>query len=182
MKYFGSDLNIPLQESGVAPNIEVSPLDSAELLLGSKEEIISFLANRQTGVILFDSSGELLRPLGHFNVILVGGHQMSGQEREFVKARNIQVFQISSILQEGIANICDAVMEAANQWPQLHVCVNLPVLDQQTGGLTTRELLYFLQRLRVLKNYAAASVIGSPSPLTAKLLSELCKEGELRKG
>ncbi len=175
MKYFGPDLDIPLQESGIAPNIEVAPLDSAELLLASKGDIISFLAGKQTGVILFDSTGELLRPLGHFSIILVGGHQMSGQEREFVKARNIQVFQTSSVLQEGIANICDAVMEAANKWPQLHVCVNLPVLGQQTGGLTTRELLYFLQRLRVLKNYSTASVIGKSSPLTAKLLSELSK-------
>lgn len=157
------------------PNIEVAPLDSAELLLGSKGDVVSFLSNRQTGVILFDASGELLRLLGHFNIILVGGHQMSGQEREFIKARNIQVFPTSSILQEGIANICDAVMEAANRWPQLHVCVTLPVLDQQTGGLTTRELLYFLQRLRVLKNYSTASIIGEPSPLAAKLLSELAK-------
>jgi hypothetical protein len=175
MKYFGPDLNLPLQESGIMPNIEVAPLDSAELLLGSKGDVISFLVNKQTGVILFDSSGEFLRPLGHFNIILVGGHQMSGQEREFVKARNIQIFQTSSILQEGIANICDAVMEAANKWPQLHVCVNLSILDQQTGGFTTRELLYFLQRLRVLKNYLSASVIGGPSPLAAKLLSELAK-------
>lgn len=175
MKYFGPDLNLPLQESGIMPNIEVAPLDSAELLLGSRGDVITSIANKQTGVILFDSTGELLRPLGHFNVILVGGHQMSGQEREFVKARNIQVFQTSSILREGIANICDAVMEAANKWPQLHVCVNLPVLDQQTGGLTTRELLYFLQRLRVLKNYSTASVIGSPSQLTFKLIAELWK-------
>jgi hypothetical protein len=173
MRYFGSDLNIPLQESGIMPNIEVAPLDSAELLLGSKGEVISFLANKQTGVILFDVTGELMRPLGHFNIILVGGHQMSGQEREFIKARNIQVFQTSSVLQEGIANICDAVMEAANKWPQLHVCVNLSILDQQTGGLATRELLYFLQRLRILKNYSTASVIGEASQLTAKLLSEL---------
>ncbi len=175
MKYFGPDLNIPLQESGIMPNIEVAPLDSAELLLGSKDDVIFSLANKQTGVILFDSTGEFMRPLGHFNIILVGGHQMSGQEREFIKARNIQIFPTSSVLQEGIANICDAVMEAANKWPQLHVCVNLSILDQQTGGLTTRELLYFLQRLRILKNYSTASVIGESSQLTAKLLSELAK-------
>jgi hypothetical protein len=175
MKYFGPDLNIPLQESGIMPDLEVSPLESAEIMLGSKEDITSFLVDKQTGVILFDSTGELLRPLGHFNIILVGGHQMSGQEREFTKMRNIQIFPTGSILQEGIANICDAVMEAANKWPQLHVCVNLSILDQQTGGLTTRELLYFLQRLRVLKNYSTASVIGESSPLTAKLLAELTK-------
>ncbi|MEM3154109.1 MAG: arginase family protein [Candidatus Woesearchaeota archaeon] len=173
MKYFGPDINIPLQESGIMPNIEVAPLDSAELLLGSKDDVVSFLANRKTGVILFDATGELLRPLCHFNIILLGGHQMSGQERDFVKARNIQIFQTSSVLQEGIANICDAVMEAANQWPQLHICVNLSIVDQQSGGLTARELLYFVQRLRRMRNYASASVVGIPSPLASKLISEL---------
>jgi len=175
MKYSGSQIQLPLQESGIVPKIEQATLESAELILGSKGDIFTYLKDKDFGVILFDATGEILRSLGHYNVILVGGHNMSGQEREFIKARSIRLFSTESVIQEGIQNICDVLMESANQWPSLHICINLSILDQQTGGLTTRELLYFLQRLRVLKNYLSASVIGSPSPLAAKLLSELAK-------
>jgi len=173
MKYFGPQINLPLQESGIAPKIERSSIDDAQLILGTQAEVLSFLKNIDSVVILFDATGALLRSLD--KVILVGGHYLSGQDREVIRARNIQIFSLQSITQEGIANICDVLMESANTFPSLHIGISTSILDSQQfpGGLTTRELLYFLQRLRVLKNYLSASVIGEPSPLTAKLLSEL---------
>jgi hypothetical protein len=164
MKFFGPEIKLPLSESGLAPLIErVSDVSVAELVLGSVD-----LSGRN--VVLFSADGEFLRQPD--DVILVGGHYLSGSEREFLKARNIRFFSLHSVVQEGIANVCDALMECARGWPSLHVCISLSVLELP-GGLSVRELLYFLQRLRMLKNYSSANVIGSPSVLTAKLLAEL---------
>jgi arginase family enzyme len=165
MKYFGPEVKLPLSESGIAPVIEHADISSAELVLGSVD-----LSGRN--VVLFSADGELLRQPD--DVILVGGHYLSGSEREFLKARNIRFFSLHSVVQEGIANVCDALMECARGWPSLHVCISLSVLELP-GGLSVRELLYFLQRLRMLKNYSSANVIGDENVLTAKLLSELVK-------
>lgn len=166
MRYFGPELKLPLSESGVAPLIEhVDDVSDAELVLGSAD---LFGKN----VVLFSADGVLLRSPD--NVILVGGHYLSGSEREFLKARDVRFFSLHSVVQEGIANVCDALMESAREWPSLHVCISLSILELP-GGLSVRELLYFVQRLRMLKNYSSANVIGSPSALTAKLLSELVK-------
>ena len=175
MKYFGPQIQLPLQESGISPKIERSSSDDAELILGTPAEVLSFLKKTDSVIILFDATGALLRSLD--KVILVGGHYLSGQEKEVLRARNIQLFSLQSIMQEGIANICDVLMESANTFPSVHICVSTSILDSQQfpGGLSARELLYFLQRLRVLKNYLTASVTGDASPLTAKLLSELAK-------
>jgi len=165
MKFFGPDIKLPLSESGLAPLIERADLSVAELVLGSVD-----LSGRN--VVLFSADGELLRLPD--NVILVGGHYLSGSEREFLKARNIRFFSLHSVVQEGIANVCDGLMECARGWPSLHVCISLSILELP-GGLSVRELLYFLQRLRMLKNYSSANVIGSSSALAAKLLAELVK-------
>lgn len=165
MKYFGPEIKLPLSESGIAPLIERADLSSAELVLGNLD-----LSGKN--VVLFSADGQLLRQPD--DVILVGGHYLSGSEREFLKARNIRFFSLHSVVQEGIANVCDALMESCNSWSSLHICISLSILDLP-GGLSVRELLYFVQRLRMLKNYSSANVIGSPSVLTAKLLAELAK-------
>lgn len=180
MKYFGPEVKLPLCETGVAPSVERSAgIDDADLVLGSKEDVARFLRYHNTGVVLFAANAELLKEVHKDNVILVGAHALTGHDREFIRAKNIRYFSMQSMTTEGMANICDTIMEHAHQWPNLHIAVSSCVLDSAfsengyAGGLSTRELLYFLQRLRVLKNYTTASVIGESSPLTTKLLAEL---------
>jgi len=180
MKYFGPEIKLPLCETGIAPHIERAiGIDDADLVLGSKEDVTRFLRYHNTGVILFAANAELLKEVNKDNVILVGAHSLTGHDREFIRAKNIRYFSMQSMTMEGMANICDTIMEHAHQWPNLHMAISSSVLDSafsedgHPGGFSTRELLYFLQRLRLLKNYTTASVVGESSPLTTKLLAEL---------
>ena len=88
-----------------------------------------------------------------------------------------------SIAMESLANVCDGVMESANHWPACYVSISLDVLDPafakvdkpSPGGLSTRDLIYFIQRLRLLRNFLAADIVDfQQSPdIANKLLSEL---------
>ncbi|MBW3016340.1 hypothetical protein KY309_01890 [Candidatus Woesearchaeota archaeon] len=169
MKYFGPEIILPLSESGFSPSLQkVDNIADAELVLA--DDVSGFLKDKD--VVLFSADASLLNSCR--NGVLLGGHFLSGKEREFLKAKNIKFFPVNSIIHEGISNVCDAVMEASRSFSSFCLCVSLSVVELP-GGLSVRELLYFLQRLRVLKNYSCACVLGSPSVLTGKLLSELAK-------
>ena len=180
MKYFGPEVKLPLCETGLAPHVErATGIDDAELVLGSREDVERFMRYQNAGIILFDATAELLQSINRDKAILVGAHALTGKDREFLSAHKVRYFSMNSMTMEGMANICDTIMEHAHQWPNLHIAVSSSVLDSafspvgNPGGLSSRELLYFLQRLRLLKNYTTASVIGESNPLTSKLLAEL---------
>ncbi len=78
----------------------------------------------------------------------------------------------------------DAVIAAAKDFPALYVSIDVSVLDpafaysdvNEPGGMTTRELLYFLRRLRLLKNLSAADIVGvkeESAVVGAKILAEM---------
>ena len=65
------------------------------------------------------------------------------------------------MFEEKIGEICDSIMYVAKNFGALYISVDIDVLDpafapgtgyKEAGGMSTRELLYFLQRLRKLKN------------------------------
>ena len=60
-----------------------------------------------------------------------------------------------------IDNACDSVMEICRQFNELYLSIDIDVLDPsfapgtgylEPGGLSTRELIYFIQRIKLLKN------------------------------
>jgi hypothetical protein len=87
-------------------------------------------------------------------------------------------FPLSLIESEGIVHFCDSVMEWCQQFSSVEIIVSLSVLDKafnydgMDGGLSTRELLYLLGRLKMMRNYHSAVVLGPASPLAEKLLLE----------
>ena len=57
--------------------------------------------------------------------------------------------------------MCDAIMGAAKNWERVHVSIDIDALDPayapgtgypEPGGLTTRELLTMIQRIKLLPN------------------------------
>ena len=116
-------------------------------------------------------------------IILVGIRDLTLEEFYFIKQHSIRYFSMQSMTMESMSAVCDGMMEIASQWPSSYVSISLDVLDPvfagvenpSFGGLSTRELLYFIQRLRMLRNFLAADVTDfEKSPeLAGKLLSEL---------
>ncbi len=76
-------------------------------------------------------------------------------------------FPLDLIDSDGIAQFCDILMEWCQQFSSVDVVVSLSVLDKafhadgMTGGLSSRELLYLLGRLKLMRNFSKVEVLGS---------------------
>ena len=124
------------------------------------------------------------------NILIVGLRSWSESEYHFLHASGVRFYTMNEISVDGIMEVCDAVMAAAKDADGLYISVDMDVVDPafapgvsaaETGGLTGRELVYFLQRLRRLKNFTAADVVevdaekddGRTVKLAAKVVGEL---------
>lgn len=123
------------------------------------------------------------------NIILVGIRSWSKEEYHFLKQHQIKYFSMKEITQEGLYESSEALMSIAKNFSHLYLSIDIDVLDPafapgtgypEPGGLTTRELLYFLQRLKKLKNFKAADLVEinpekdqNTALVGAKIISEL---------
>jgi len=94
------------------------------------------------------------------NLIYVGLRSVYKKEKEFLGKNNIQIFNMKSVA-AGISNVCDMLMEKIRGCDGIYLSIDIDVLDPSCapgtgylspGGMTTRQLLYFIQRLKKLKN------------------------------
>lgn len=130
-----------------------------------------------------------------YPTFFVGTRNMTLQEKAMLAAKKINTYSMKEITVNGLRETCDAAMANALRFPQLFVNVNLDVLDpvfigqsahdpqgnlnQMTlpGGMTTRDLIYFLQRIRLLRNFYGAGISIPTNPqqeqIALKLLLEL---------
>ncbi len=125
------------------------------------------------------------------NVVLVGIRSWDANELGFLRKNNIHVFSMREISQEGISEVCDAVMSIAKGFGAVYVSIDIDAVDPafapgtgyiEPGGLTSRELLYFLARLKNLRNLKAFDLVeinpkkdvnGLTVKLGAKIVSEI---------
>ena len=114
-------------------------------------------------------------------IILVGLREFSLAEHTFLKELKIRYFSMQAV-NENIVGVCDTVMENANEWQHCHVFISFDVVDPafvtvprpSVGGMSSRELIYFVQRLRFLRNYTSATVVDFEQciSLAEKVLTE----------
>lgn len=99
---------------------------------------------------------------------------------------------MKEIIAEGVHEISESLMSVAKNFRDLYVSIDIDVLDPafapgtgyiEPGGLTTRELLFFLHRLKKLYNLRAFDLVeinpskdtnDITSKVAAKILVELC--------
>ncbi|MDA1196650.1 MAG: arginase family protein [Nanoarchaeota archaeon] len=124
-------------------------------------------------------------------IILVGIRNLHPDELEFLQRHKITYYTMKDIANEGKEEIIDAVMAKAKDFGSLYVSFDIDVLDPafapgtgylEPGGLSTRELLFFVHKLRNLSNWKASDIVEvNPSKdvrdltatAAAKLLVEL---------
>ncbi len=125
------------------------------------------------------------------NVIIVGLRNLHDNEKRFIEKNRINVFPMREISMEGLQETCDAVMTAASRFDALYLSIDIDSVDPafapgtgypEPGGLTSRELIYLVQRLRKMKNIMMADIVeinpdkdinGMTVLLGAKILCEL---------
>lgn len=83
-----------------------------------------------------------------------------------LKVEGVQNFPLNLIEAENISTFCDSLMEFCQRFQKLDVLVDLSVLDKAfyekgiVGGLSSRELLYVLRRLKMMRNFGGLMVAG----------------------
>lgn len=95
------------------------------------------------------------------NIIVVGVRNMHTNELEFYKKHKIKVYNMKELSFENKREVADAIMSVSRCFSSLYISIDIDVLDPafapgtgyiEPGGLTSRELIYFIQRLKNLKN------------------------------
>ena len=120
------------------------------------------------------------------NIVLVGLRNWTLEEFNFLKQNNIKHFTMQEITLEGKFEVSESVMANARRFEALYISVDADVLDPafvsvdtpEPGGLSVREFLFFLHRLKRLRNFKAADlceVRGESALVGAKIVGELCK-------
>jgi len=126
------------------------------------------------------------------NIILIGTRNWHNEELEFIKKNNIRVFSMKQLFDMGVKEICDTIMETARSWSSLYISIDIDSVDPafapgtgctEPAGLTSRELIYFVQRLKLLKNLKIVDIVeinpkkdvnNMTSKLGAKIIAEFC--------
>ena len=111
----------------------------------------------QTDWLYFLIKEKIVKPE---NVILIGIRNPDVKEVSFLKDYKIKYFTARQLF-NNIEDHCDAIMELAQKFSDVYVSIDIDVLDPafapgtgyiKPGGLSTRELIYLLQRIKLLKN------------------------------
>ncbi|MBU0757811.1 MAG: arginase family protein [Nanoarchaeota archaeon] len=125
------------------------------------------------------------------NVILVGIRNMHSNENDFLKKNKIKTYPMKEFSHEGNSEVSDAIMSVARGFDALYVSIDIDAVDPafapgtgyiEPGGFTSRELLYMLQRIKLLKNLKLVDVVevnpkkdvnGMTVALAAKIVVEM---------
>ena len=124
------------------------------------------------------------------NVILVGLRNWHKEEYNFLRENKIKFFNMKEVAQERIHEISESIMAVAKNFDGLYVSVDIDVVDpafapgtgyKEPGGLTSRELLYFLKMLKLLKNLKIIDLVEvnpgkDVNELTVKLGAKILVE------
>lgn len=126
------------------------------------------------------------RTLSDRRLAVLGLRRWSPEELDAARRFAPHMFPMTEVSREGLAETTDAVMALARSWPACHLIICMDVLDPAfapglrapvPGGLTSRELLYVAQRLRLIATVRSAEVVlegdGGAAHLAAQLIAEL---------
>ncbi len=95
------------------------------------------------------------------NIVHIGLRNFHNNEIEFAKKNKLKMFDMREIIREGVQEVADAFTMVARSFDAVYVSVDIDVLDPsfapgtgyiEPGGLTTRQLIYFIQRMKALNN------------------------------
>jgi len=111
------------------------------------------------------------------NVFLFGIRSWHLSEMEFLKEKKIKFFGMKDIFEFGVKNLCDTLMESVKDFKKLYISIDIDVLDpafapgtgySEPGGLSSRELIYMIQRLKNLKNLKFVDIVEANPNLDEK--------------
>ena len=100
------------------------------------------------------------------NILLVGLRNSHKNEIQFIHTNKIKTLSISN-LAEDLQDMCDSIMEFSNG-KELYVSIDIDAIDPvfapstgypEVGGLSSRDFLYLIQRIKKIKNLKALDLV-----------------------
>ena len=166
-----------------------------------------FSKKRRAGLIIFDAHADCVHNMPEpthedwlrtliekgFNpadVILIGARNIDPVETEFMLKNHINNFSMKELF-ENLHKSCDLIMEYARNFENVYISIDIDAIDAafapgtgypELGGMTSREFLYLIQRMKRLPNLRAFDIVeinpdkdinGMTVKLGAKILGEL---------
>ncbi|MEM3074328.1 MAG: arginase family protein [Candidatus Pacearchaeota archaeon] len=92
------------------------------------------------------------------NIILVGLRVSSKDKNDFLEESKIRVYRMRDL--NNYEEICDIIMELSRKG-EIYLSIDVDVVDStfvpgtahgESAGMTSRQLIYFIQRINLLKN------------------------------
>jgi len=122
------------------------------------------------------------------NVVLVGIRNWHKKEFYYLRDNKIKYFHMKGM--RDVEDICDMVMEVCRGFDGLYLSIDIDVVDPifapGTGylepcGMNSRDLIYFVQRLKLLKNLKRMDIVEINSEkdvdnITVKLGAKILRE------
>lgn len=126
------------------------------------------------------------------NIIMIGLRNMDAKELSFLREKKIRYYQMRQLHHYTLQDFCDGLTETASRWPALYVSVDIDVLDPayapgtgyiEPGGMSSRDLLYMLQRIKNIKSFKMMDLVevnpkkdvnGMTVAIAAKIVTEMC--------
>lgn len=102
------------------------------------------------------------------NLVYVGLRKIYPNEVDFIKKNKIKYFDMDKIFDLGIKEVCDFVMEICREFSDLYLSIDIDVVDPafapgtgylEPGGLSSREILYLVKRLKILNNLKRVDLV-----------------------
>tara|TARA_Y100000310_G_scaffold323096_1_gene383021 strand:+ start:147 stop:857 length:711 start_codon:yes stop_codon:yes gene_type:complete len=125
------------------------------------------------------------------NVMIIGLRSFHKNEIGYLREKKIKFVTMKQVFENGVKEVCEGVMEFVKDFESLYLSVDMDVVDPayapgvgfiEPGGLSSRELIYFIQRFKKLRNLKKVDVVeinvdrdinDMTSKLAAKVIYEL---------
>lgn len=122
------------------------------------------------------------------NIVIIGARKIWPEEQAFLKEKGIKVVTVKGI-RERKEKVCNVLAEKIEN-REVYVSVDIDVIDPieapgtsypEPGGLSEKEMIYFLKRLSNVKGFKGADIVeinpmkddGKTVKLGARLLAEM---------
>lgn len=123
-------------------------------------------------------------------IILIGIRNWHSEEEKFLKKHKINIFNMKEISYEGIHDITESIMSIAKTWGSVYLSIDIDAVDPafapgtgypEPAGLTSRELIYLINRFKNLKNLKMADIVEinpniDTNNITVRLGAKVLKE------
>lgn len=184
--------------------------ENGDIFLGGDHSVSysNFCKNKCEGLLVFDAHPDVYQEFNvptHLDwlkflidegkvdaskVMLIGVRNFHRKEIDYLKEKKIKFVTMKQVFENGVKEVTEGVMEFVSNFSSLYVSIDMDVVDPgfapgvgyvEPGGLSSREMIYFVQRLKNLKNLKKVDIVEvnvekDIGNITAKLVAKLIYE------